>query len=91
MSLSGRQPTPPAAPTVRDALVRHHVVVTMVDESGVQGVVLTSDHTGLLMVGSPVSPLAYMRPGGSEWEPVDGAQHVPIHMIKFVQIPGGAS
>lgn len=86
MSLSGRAPLP--APSVRDGLVRQQVVVTLVDETGVRGVLWSTDETGLLLAPAAGEPVEQWAPGG-EWQPADGALFVPAAMVKFVQIPGG--
>jgi hypothetical protein len=86
VSLSGRAPAPP--PTVRDALVRQLAVVTLVDETGVRGLVWSSDATGLMLAPAAGQPVEQWSPGG-EWTPADGQLFVPAAQIKFVQLPGG--
>jgi hypothetical protein len=88
VSLSGRASAPPA-PTIRDGLARQHVVVTLADESGVQGVLWSTDETGLVLAGAAGAPVQYLARGGGEWETVDGAVFVPAGSVKFVQLPGG--
>lgn len=86
VSLSGRAAAPP--PTVRDALVRELAVVTLVDETGVRGVVLTADPSGLLLAPAAGQPVEVWAPGG-EWSPADGALFIPAAQVKFVQLPEG--
>lgn len=86
VSLSGRAPLPP--PTVRDGLVRQHVVVTLADETGVRGLLWSTDDTGLMLAPAPGQPVESWSPGG-DWVPADGALFVPMAAVKFVQVPGG--
>lgn len=86
VSLSGRAPV--AAPSALAGLVRATAVVTLTDETGVRGVVLTADPSGLLMAPAAGQPVEVWAPGG-EWSPADGALFIPAAQVKFVQLPEG--
>lgn len=81
-----RQPPPPA---LSASLVRRHVVVTLTDDSGVRGVLMASDASGLMLGPAAFEPVAYCPPGAAEWQNAEGELFVPAASIKFVQLPGG--
>ena len=73
--------------TVRDGLVRQSVVVTLVDETGVRGLLWATDETGLLLAPAAGAPVQTWSPGG-DWSNADGSLFVPAASVKFVQVPG---
>jgi hypothetical protein len=79
----------PPAPSVRDGLVRQSVVVTLVDETGVRGVLWASDDTGLMLAPAAGSPVQTWSPGG-DWVDADGSMFVPLPAVKFVQVLGSS-
>ena len=90
VSLSGRAPVPP--PSLLAGLVRAEALVTLVDESGLRGVVWSADESGLVLSSAAGTAVEYMAPEpGAEWVPVNGAVFVPAERVKFIQMPGGVT
>jgi hypothetical protein len=92
VSLPGRNGTL-SAPTVRDGLVRHRVVVTLSSGEGVQGILWATDVTGILVRGAPGEPVQLIEAGDDgdvRASDVDGEVFVPADRVLFVQVMGAS-
>ena len=79
-------PALPPPVTLRDGFARRQAVVTLTDESGIRGVLLSTDHTGVLIAASAGQRVEYLPAGNDEWLTADGSLFVPAERIKFVQL-----
>lgn len=78
--------------SILKAAVRQEALVTLVDDTGVRGVLWAVDSDGYLLRRSAATPLVFYSHNGTEPEEVDqGELFVPAGRVQFVQLFGKES
>lgn len=72
-------------PTVRSDLIKSRVLVTLIDDQGLDGILWEADDTGMLLVAEGGRTVELVTVDG-ERRPVDGQVFVPDHRLAFVQV-----